>query len=432
MLETRNFVNFPLPVNRLSVPSVLSATLSRVLHAALLLLLLVSATAEARDRSGAIAGVVLDELTGDALAGVRITVVAPGSEERLNATTNDQGRFQVTLPDGRDEYLFRLEKEDYETFLVNLTGERGKVVEQTFRIMPLAGPQAVQQEAARIYNEGADAYNAGDLEAAQAKLTEALELDPTLEGAWLGLARIYMAQQDYTGIKVATDKLIEANAADAGVWQLRFAAGLGLDDADLLQSAREKIAPEHHATLAIDAYNDGVHASQTGDNDRAIRRFQLAVELDPERAEAFTGLTTLYYNRQEFAQAAEAARRLLELDPGNQHGLKVRYLALDALNDPEAPAAFQAYQQGNPTSAVEELVDRADELFRRGAAGEAKKLAQQILDTDANHVRGNFLMAMCLLNGGETAKAKTYFQKVVELAPDSPSADEAREMLSYL
>jgi len=82
---------------------------------------------------------------------------------------------------------------------------------------------------------------------------------------------------------------------------------------------------------AIAAYNEGVVAFQKNDNETAAAKFQQAAQLDPKNATIQAGLAEVYLLQNKFAEAAAAADRLIELDPGKARGLKDRYDAYKGL-----------------------------------------------------------------------------------------------------
>ncbi|MCB1055625.1 MAG: tetratricopeptide repeat protein, partial [Acidobacteria bacterium] len=51
---------------------------------------------------------------------------------------------------------------------------------------------------------------------------------------------------------------------------------------------------------------------------------------------------------------------------------------------------------------------------------------------DPERADAHYTLGLCYLNSGDTAKAREQLGKVLELAPDSSWARDAKEMLGYL
>jgi tetratricopeptide (TPR) repeat protein len=104
-----------------------------------------------------------------------------------------------------------------------------------------------------------------------------------------------------------------------------------------------KAAPEavSGTNQAITVYNEGVVAFQKNDNATAVAKFQQAAELDPKNATIEAALAEVYLAQSKYAEAATAADKFLELDPGKPRGLKDRYDAYKGLLS-EARAAKNA------------------------------------------------------------------------------------------
>lgn len=145
-------------------------------------------------------------------------------------------------------------------------------------------------------------------------------------------------------------------------------------------------APEQlsGANKAIAAYNEGVVAFQKNDNATAAAKFQEAVQLDPKNPTMTAALSEVYLAQNKYAEAAAAAEKFIELDPGKARGLKDRYDAYRGLLA-EAKAAkdtakIQEYD-AKAKQAMDALIaaapgrETAVRLFNEGAEASREKRA---------------------------------------------------------
>lgn len=114
-------------------------------------------------------------------------------------------------------------------------------------------------------------------------------------------------------------------------------------------------------TEAQKVFNEGVLASQQGDAEAALAKFQEAVGLDPELMQAHLALAGMYLTQHNDQAAAEAAEAALALDPNEIRAVEIAYDAHDALGNTEK--AEQYLEQLQETG-----IDTSARLFNTGVA----------------------------------------------------------------
>jgi len=114
-------------------------------------------------------------------------------------------------------------------------------------------------------------------------------------------------------------------------------------------------------TEAQKTFNEGVLASQEGDAETALAKFQEAAELDPELMQAHLALAGLHLSQGRNAQAAAAAERALEIDPAEIRAKEIAYDAYAALGNTEKAEQYLADLQ-------ETGIDTSARLFNTGVA----------------------------------------------------------------
>ncbi len=119
--------------------------------------------------------------------------------------------------------------------------------------------------AARVFNEGADAYRAKDFDAAKMRFLEAIELDPTLPDAYSALAAIQLNEGQFDEALATTRTVLALDPENALALKIRFEAALASDSDELAAAMR--------GYAAIDAGNVSKAVNESGI--RALQRKQL-------------------------------------------------------------------------------------------------------------------------------------------------------------
>jgi tetratricopeptide (TPR) repeat protein len=86
-------------------------------------------------------------------------------------------------------------------------------------------------------------------------------------------------------------------------------------------------------------YDQAVDCIAEGKLDEAVSKYQQAVALDPNFADAWEGLSMAYADKELWAEAIEAAKKVVELSPDDQLGYtNLSRIYQRAGNVPEAEA----------------------------------------------------------------------------------------------
>lgn len=181
-----------------------------------------------------------------------------------------------------------------------------------------------------------------------------------------------------------------------------------------------------------EAYGDAL--METGKVKEAQEHLLRAAELLPDPSRAYTKLGLLmhhggdpeaaagYYSRAVQANSAEAvvaANNLANLLLANNRDLP---LALSLANMAHADS------QGRPLH-VHTADTLAKALIRSGYAARALRVAQIAASAKPKDAKRRLRLGIAQSEAGATDHAAASFQKVVELAPKSPQADLARQLL---
>jgi len=169
--------------------------------------------------------------------------------------------------------------------------------------------------------------------------------------------------------------------------------------------------PQTHLRPHEELYNEGIDAVQAEQIDLAIAKFRESIEKKDDFALAYSALAGLYFERQQYDDTLAAAGRLIELDPNNPRGHRLRYEVYKALGRKEEAdaelAALKALDQGGDTVAL--IYNDGVDALKQGNVEYAKARFREALDIDPG-----LKQALALL--GQLAVAAGNYQEALDLA----------------
>lgn len=396
------------------------------------LALLAGLPASAADTKPAtVVGHVLDS-EDEPLSGVGVTITGEAYEHE--ATTDRKGRFKATVPDAAAGYEIRIEREGYPPFTDALTFPAAGSYRMEWRMnaTPLGSPTG-SMEALKLYNAGADAYNADDLDLALEKFEAAVAVDPEFGKAHAVIAEIHHQRSRHEQALEAAARVLALEPDHVPALRVSYlsAEALGREDAEgfLDRLAARDRSPQ----TAVLLYNDGVTARVAGDRERALKRYTVAVEIDPTLTSALSALAGLQLEIEDYEGALESSRRVLDIDPEDARGHSVRYNTLIAMGrDDEAAAALAELRRVAPAAVAEAFFERGAMLFDEGFVKEAVPALEQSLAADPELAKGHYTIGLCYMNLGRNDDARRHLERFLELAPDDPDAEPARQLIAVL
>ncbi len=198
--------------------------------------------------------------------------------------------------------------------------------------------------------------------------------------------------------------------------------------------------PSKEDTAKMDSvkklFDEGVTASQAGDNDGAIAKFNEAATAMPGCFDCYYNLGFAYAQKKDYTQSETAFKRAIELKPDYAdayNGLATIYNAQKKFDD--AQAASRKAAELSATSgggSADALYNQGVIAWNAGKAEEAKKAFEETLKIDPKHANAHYQLGMCLINTGKLTEAVSEFETYLQLAPDGQYAAQAKAMLSQL
>lgn len=386
--------------------------------------------------------VKLVDVDGKPIQGVKVTITTPSLENYLETTeTNKKGRFVVAHADATYTYTYRMEKEGYETLVEKVRPAVGGVSQATFVMKPAgsggSGGQGqgaqLSGTAAYVYNQGAEAQNAGDLETAAERYAKAAELDPTLAAPLVGLAAVYFLQERYGESAAAAEKALVLDPSDSRAMQIRYEAYRRAGDPRAKAAASALKASGGDSDAAGRIYNEAVDAFQAGDHATARKHLEDAVAVDPGMVQPHALLAAICGEQGDLECADREIEAVFALEPDNALAVRLAY-----------EIAVVRGETGVELEMAEKLVvvDPAyagEKLFNRGVAhydanrfGEAVATMNLALQVRPDDPKVLFILGMASFNNGDHEAARVNLERFIEMAPDDPDAAIAKEILSYI
>lgn len=411
---------------------------------AALLLLVPAATALAVGQ-GRLQATVVDE-NGDPLQDVAVHVYSEEIAFQKDLTTDKKGRFTLLVVDATRPYVFEFKKDGYRPVREPFKIDAGGVTRHEFTVPSLeAAPMPPSEEeiaatrrgnkAVAAFNEGVMAAQQGDVPTAKAKFLEAKEIDPKMPQAYSALAGIYLDEENYEQAVSAAETLLELEPDNVRALQVLYDAHSAMgNEAEAEKALQQLSSMEGGGTdAAVRIFNQGAEAARVGDLDGARGFFEKAAELDPELAPAHAALSRVFLDLGEFEKAAAEAEEALGLDPSLGDLQKVRYEAYRRMGDEaKAKEVFQEMAAADPKGLAQTLFERGREAFNAGNTQQAMVAFEQALQADDSFARAHYMLGLCYTNTGDSAKAKEHLETFIELAPDDPEVETARQMIDYL
>jgi tetratricopeptide (TPR) repeat protein len=205
-----------------------------------------------------------------AAARTALAAVALSQEDYSTAAAEAEAALEI---DPEDVRAMQLRFDAYRNL-----GDEAKVSEAAAALRKIGDLEAA---AARLFNEGVDAYAAGDIAMAQSKFQQVVQLSPDMVAPYIALAQISLAQ---------------GSAAEA------------------LAMAQSALEREPDDTRALKIAFDG--ARLTGNNEAAAQALDRLIELEPQwvTTTLFEHAVKLFNNNQP-EEAALELRSVLQADP---------------------------------------------------------------------------------------------------------------------
>ena len=185
------------------------------------------------------------------------------------------------------------------------------------------------------------------------------------------------------------------------------------------------------------AYAEAAQLSNAGKYDEAIVKFNEVLKDVPRCTECYIGIGLSNGMKKDYAASEAAYKKALEIDPNSADaysGLATIY------NDQKKFAeAKEASAEAMKRMSAAGGSGNADQLYNAGViswnANEFAKAQEQFaaaVAANPNHAESHFMLGQCDLNLGKLPEAAKEFETYTKLAPTGPNAEKAKANFEML
>jgi tetratricopeptide (TPR) repeat protein len=224
------------------------------------------------------------------------------------------------------EKAVAIEPTNYQALLVRYDAYRlggdSKKAENAAKALKEAGD--VSEAANRIFHEAVAAFNAGDVDGAQAGFQQAVSLDPELVQAYANLAQIYLKQGNMARAAAMATEVLELRPGDVTALKVRYAALIGIGDTEGTRETLSRLVkadPEWAAANLLDHATELFNGGRT--EEAAVVLVEL-LEVQPDHPEAHYLLGLCLNSTSDVAGAKSHLERFLELAPDHPQAESAR------------------------------------------------------------------------------------------------------------
>ena len=164
----------------------------------------------------------------------------------------------------------------------------------------------------------------------------------------------------------------------------------------------------------------------------ALKEYQQVLAENKELIQVYEKIGLCYYKLDDLDNAVEAFKRMLENDPKSKTSL-INLSAIYMTNG-KLEEGLKYFKQLD-----EETLNDPNLFYNMGILLFNKQQTDLAIDNfikcvsrDPKHIDGYYQLAIAYINKGDIKKAKINLNKVIELAPESNKAIQAKNMLNLL
>jgi len=216
---------------------------------------------------------------------------------------------------------------------------------------------------------------------------------------------------------------------------------MGTVDAKLAKAGEGKAAPgaaraaapaPSGSEQAVMAFNAGVEAANAGDKAGAEAKFLEAVTKNPDLPNGWAALSTLAYEKKDWAKAVEYGEKAVDLDPTLTNLYPMLAEAAKNSGDKKAAADWAAKNaEANPDS-PEILYNKGIQFYNKGKMKDAEEALTKAVAAKPDFANAQFYLGMSAFNLNHKASAKEHLEKYLELEPNGKEAGTVKEILPTL
>ncbi len=183
-----------------------------------------------------------------------------------------------------------------------------------------------------------------------------------------------------------------------------------------LQFIEKAIEIEPEKAEAWNAY--GAMLEQIGERKKAIEKWKKALKLDSKMAAAYSNLASCYWSLKEYKKAKSSAEKAVELNPDNADGYVNYGVAVNSLGDIEQ--AVQLWMKAlelNPQH-PNALINLGNAMRDLGKLKESEEYSKKALELLPDNTIAMVNLANALLDQSFVKEAEDLYRKAIRLQPN--------------
>ena len=173
----------------------------------------------------------------------------------------------------------------------------------------------LEAAAARLFNEGVDAYNAGDISTAQSKFQQVVQLSPDMVAPYLALAQISLAQGSAAEALAMAQSALERAPDDARALKVAFDGARLTGNNEVAEQALGRLVELEPQWVTTTLFQHAVQLFNDNQPEAAALELKSVLKVDPEHARANFLLGMALFNSGRADEGRPYLEKFIELAP---------------------------------------------------------------------------------------------------------------------
>ena len=171
--------------------------------------------------------------------------------------------------------------------------------------------------AARIFNEGVDAYTAGNLAMAQSKFQQVVQLSPDMVAPYVALAQISLTQGSPAEAVAMAQSALEREPDDTRALKVAFNGARLTGDTDTAAQALDRLVELEPQWVTTTVFQHATRLIDENKPEAAAFELEYVVKADPEMARAHFLLGVALFNSGDTEEGRNHLQIFIGLAPDN-------------------------------------------------------------------------------------------------------------------
>jgi len=169
--------------------------------------------------------------------------------------------------------------------------------------------------AARLFNEGVDAYAAGDIAMAQSKFQQVVQLSPDMVAPYLALAQISFAQGSAAEALAMAQSALEREPDNTQALKIAFDGARLTGDTEAATQALDRLVELDPQWVTTTIFEHAVKLFDDNQSEAAALELRFVLKVDPDHARANFLLGMALYNSGRADEGRGYLEKFIELAP---------------------------------------------------------------------------------------------------------------------